>query len=882
MGILSSRTAAPQNRAARRAGVSGAVSTLGQLLRTPLIASLSVLALLISAPTAQAALALPAGFSEQTLVSGLDFPVDVAWRPDGVMYVAERYGTVRVVDADGTVAAQPLIDISSKVNGEGDHGLLGVAVDGQWSAGRHFVYVSYVYDGDPANPDAPKSSRISRFPINANGTAGPETVILGGGDGSGACPAPAQTSDCIPADSLSHSIGTVLTMPDGTLYAGSGDAADFNTADPLALRTYDEASLAGKIVHVDRNGKGLAGHPFCPIDPNLDHVCTKLYAKGFRNPFRFSVNTGPDGGLAVGDVGWNEREEFDLAQPGRNYGWPCYEGVAHTPGHSESLACQAEYLKEGTPAADTGPNYQYLHNEQGASIIGGPIYNGANYPPSYAGKAFFGDYSQGFMSTLDPAAGVSGYPFPATPFATGFDGVSLRAAPNGDIVVADILEGKLARLVYSAGNRAPIPQIAVTPTGGDAPLSVHFSAAGTTDPDGDALTYSWDWGDGKPAGTGIEADHTYTTGGTRTATLTVTDARGKSATATSRVFVGDAPPQITINSPANGSTYRDGQTLTLDATVTDPEDGVLSGNSLAWDVRLLHLTHQHPAGIQHGSHVTLQTRTDHDSNAHYEVTLTATDSDGQSVAETVSIYPQTVPFILASEPAGAPVSYSGMDYVAPAGITSAIGYVTTVSATPSFMGGDGHLYAFDHWSDGGDLLHDITIPGVASTLTASYRIDDPAPPPEPPGGDTGPPASGTGDTGATGPQSAGAVGGVTLSDKGGPRVSIHHGGRIISGSALDPDGLRSIRVALRRVRASNRAPCQWWLSLPGRFSLTRSRCSEPRWMFAVVARGDEGSATWRLRLARAPVAPYAVRVMARDRLGTDRTTWLTVAKKPSR
>ena len=74
---------------------------------------------------------------------------------------------------------------------------------------------------------------------------------------------------------------------------------------------------------------------------NLSGVCAKLYAKGFRNPFRFSLRPGST--PLVGDVGWNTREEIDLLQPGRNYGWPCYEGTIHTPGYSDDSRCATEY-----------------------------------------------------------------------------------------------------------------------------------------------------------------------------------------------------------------------------------------------------------------------------------------------------------------------------------------------------------------------------------------------------------------------------------------------------------------------------------------------------------------------------------------------------------
>ena len=99
------------------------------------------------------------------------------------------------------------------------------------------------------------------------------------------------------------------SAPDGTLWVGNGDAASFNIVDPLALRTYDERGLAGKLMHVDRNGMGLPGHPFCPSNSNLAHNCTKLHAKGFRNPFRFALR--PGGGITLGDVGWNSREEVE-------------------------------------------------------------------------------------------------------------------------------------------------------------------------------------------------------------------------------------------------------------------------------------------------------------------------------------------------------------------------------------------------------------------------------------------------------------------------------------------------------------------------------------------------------------------------------------------
>lgn len=72
------------------------------------------------------------------------------------------------------------------------------------------------------------------------------------------------------------------------------------------------------------------------------------------------------------------------------------------------------------------------------------------------------------------------------------------------------------------GNNPPVAAISASPLSGNAPLAVAFSAAGSSDPDNDPLTYSWDFGDGS-SGTGISPSHTYTSAGSYTASVTVSD-----------------------------------------------------------------------------------------------------------------------------------------------------------------------------------------------------------------------------------------------------------------------------------------------------------------------------------------------------------------------
>ncbi|MGI5523927.1 ThuA domain-containing protein [Micromonospora sp. CA-259024] len=88
-------------------------------------------------------------------------------------------------------------------------------------------------------------------------------------------------------------------------------------------------------------------------------------------------------------------------------------------------------------------------------------------------------------------------------------------------------------------NGPPTVSATATPATGTAPVTVAFDGT-ATDAEGDTpLTYAWDFGDGGTATT-LDASHTYTSPGTFTATLTVTDSKGAKSYATVPVRV-DAP-----------------------------------------------------------------------------------------------------------------------------------------------------------------------------------------------------------------------------------------------------------------------------------------------------------------------------------------------------
>jgi hypothetical protein len=96
----------------------------------------------------------------------------------------------------------------------------------------------------------------------------------------------------------------------------------------------------------------------------------------------------------------------------------------------------------------------------------------------------------------------------------------------------------VARSSGQTPNQPPTARLSATPTSGPAPLTVSFDASGSDDPDGDALTYEWNFGDGtQTGGQTPTVDHTFGTAGAYSVLLTVSDGQGGSDTASAGISV---------------------------------------------------------------------------------------------------------------------------------------------------------------------------------------------------------------------------------------------------------------------------------------------------------------------------------------------------------
>ena len=201
---------------------------------------------------------------------------------------------------------------------------------------------------------------------------------------------------------------------------------------------------------------------------------------------------------------------------------------------------------------------------------------------------------------------------------------------------------KIRRIRYLSGNQAPIAVASANPTAGPAPLAVSFSSAGSSDPEGQTLTYAWTFGDGGTS-TAANPSHTYAQPGQYSARLSVSDGVNTTFSTPVSISVG-SPPTATILSPQDGSFFVAGDVISYSGDGTDPDDGTLPASAFTWKIDFLHEGHVHPgtqiSGVKSGTFTIPTSGHDFSGNTRYRITLTVTDSTGLTDTRSVLIYPE--------------------------------------------------------------------------------------------------------------------------------------------------------------------------------------------------------------------------------------------------
>jgi len=280
-------------------------------------------------------------------------------------------------------------------------------------------------------------------------------------------------------------------------------------------------------------------------------------------------------------------------------------------------------------------------NFEGSSSIPGFFYTGNALPEEYQDKLFICDFT-GWIRIMDFDDANS--PTKVDSLHTDIRRVVSMAQDNDGFIYHINQFNKIYRIRYG-GNSAPNAVMGYDRNYGPGPLEVNFDASGSSDPNGDSITYHWDFGDGEES-TDIAPVHVFAGQSGQPirydVVLTVTDSSDASRKAVDVVTVDNTPPNVDITSIEDGQVYSmtDVNFLPLKADVVDMEH---SGEDLnySWQVFLHHNDHFHPefpineveawAGISPAGCG--------DEIYYYRIALTVTDAVGLTGYDEVTILP---------------------------------------------------------------------------------------------------------------------------------------------------------------------------------------------------------------------------------------------------
>ncbi|WP_127356073.1 PQQ-dependent sugar dehydrogenase [Actinacidiphila soli] len=602
--------------------------------------------------------AATADFQQVTLAKGPDQvgePMGLAVLPDGGVLHDSRDGTIYYTTLDGLTNVVAKLPVYT----HDEDGLQTIALDPDF-AHNHWVYAYYAPKLNTPTTNAPDSgtaadfapykgyNQLSRFTfINGRFDLSSEQKVMQVG--------PTDRGQCchVAGDMHFDAHGNLLLATGGDTNPFASDGYSPIDSRPGRNPAYDEQraaantnDLRGKLLRIKVTRDGTYTVP----SGNLFRKGTaktrpEIYAMGFRNPFRFSIdkNTGviyladygPDAGTANPLRGPENTIEYNrIAKPG-NFGWPyCignntpyiqYDFATGQSGQPFDCAHPVNNSPNNTGLVNLPPAQpawiwnHYAGNPafpqlggQGAPMAG-PVYHydptlnsQVKFPQSYDGQFFAYEFSKHWIKPIQ--SDTKGRIQAINTLTTGSDWAHLvepidaEFGPDGSLYVLDYgsawfggsLDAGLYKIEYAPGNKAPTANITTDATSGKGPLTVHFNGSGSTDPENDQLTYAWDFnGDGTVDSTSPNPAYTYTTNGQYHARLTVTDPSGRTGVSAVLVTVGNTAPVVQFSAPPNGLTFKDGDQLNWRVNVTDPDGTPVDCSKVQVGYSLGHDQHSH-------------------------------------------------------------------------------------------------------------------------------------------------------------------------------------------------------------------------------------------------------------------------------------------------
>ncbi|MCW3462939.1 ThuA domain-containing protein [Chitinophaga nivalis] len=566
-------------------------------------------------------------FTKTMLVAGEFFePTEMTILPNLDILVAQRRGELMLYNqATKKLSQAGFLKVYYKtdipdVNAE--EGFIGLAADPDF-AKNHYIYTMY-------SPVDTSVNRLSRFKFENNQLdMSSEKVILEFYSQRYICCHTGGSIAFGPDKLLYVSTGDNTTPFDepGQKFGSKGFGP---TDDRPGHQQYDGRrssantnDLRGKILRIKVAEDGSYTVP----DGNLFPKGTKdtrpeIFAMGTRNPYRISIDpkngfvywgeVGPDANEDDPSRGPRGYDEINQAKKPGNYGYPLFiannqpyhaynyetgeSGPAYDPLKPVNNSRNNTGLQLLPPAVPAmiwypyGPSAEFpITGSGGRNAEAGPVYYSDLYPEAtrlpdyYNGKLFIYDWIRGWMMavTLDKDANFAKIErfLPHTKLNAPID---MEMGPDGRLYVLEYGNGwfsknadaGLARIDYNGGNLAPVARIQASQLTGALPFTVKLTANGSMDPEGDALTYLWYFGNGNKKETHTpDVEYTYTTAGEYAVAVEVIDAhQAKTRSQPIDLYAGNETPRVQINITGNRQFYFPGKPVAYNITVDDKED----------------------------------------------------------------------------------------------------------------------------------------------------------------------------------------------------------------------------------------------------------------------------------------------------------------------
>lgn len=343
----------------------------------------------------------------QVVARGLEKPWAVEPLPDGALLVTEKPGRMRVISAQGQVG--PAIAGVPAVDARGQGGLLDVALSPQFAADRT-VFWSYAEPREGGN-----GTSVARGVLSADGTRLDDVRVI------------LRTQ---PTYANNMHFGSRLAFaPDGNLFVTMGERSAMETR-PQAQQL---DSHLGKVLRIRPDGSVPSDNPFVGRAGALPEI----WSLGHRNIQAAAFD--PQGRFWVVEHGTRGGDEVNLAEAGKNYGWPVAAyGIEYRGGPITSAL---------GPAATQAPGMEQpvYFWDPNVAPSGAEVYTGSAFP-AWRGSLFVGGLRAQRLVRLELENGrVSAQEHLLTDRAKRLRDV--RQGPDGALyIVTDDASGELWRV----------------------------------------------------------------------------------------------------------------------------------------------------------------------------------------------------------------------------------------------------------------------------------------------------------------------------------------------------------------------------------------------------------------------------------------------------